>query len=198
MILRAGFMLLLLVAPLRAEEFPATYSVTGVAADDMLNIRAAPDANAPVIGALPPEATGVEVIAVTDGWAVVNTAEGTGHAALRFLRREDGPAWNSLQAPLTCLGTEPFWSLAIDPAAGETRFATPEVQDPQTAPIGQTWPGQIWAPAAALSLPDGVAVLSPALCSDGMSDRSYGIAIDLFLQGGDRQRLSGCCQLGLR
>jgi uncharacterized membrane protein len=169
--------------------------VTGVAADDVLNIRAAPDAGSAIIGALEPDATGVEVVGVSGTWALVNTAESSGYAALRFLQRELGPAWNALQTPLNCLGTEPFWSLEIDPVAGLTRFRTPEDPEDGIALIGEIWPGMPWAPAAAVALPDGLAVLYPLACSDGMSDRSYAISVDLFLQGSERTRLSGCCRM---
>jgi uncharacterized membrane protein len=179
-----------------AQGYPALHSVTGVAADDVLNVRERPDAGAPILGSLPPDATGVEVISVTDGWALVNLGDGSGYASLTYLAREEGPEWNMLERPLTCLGTEPFWSLKVDPAAGTAAFSTPEEPE-HDLPILGTWPGAPWAPAAALQLPDGLAVLSPAECSDGMSDRSYGIAADLFLNGQDRQRLSGCCLMVL-
>lgn len=191
--------LLLALGPVAAvaEVYPALHDVTGVAADDVLNIRVKPSADAPVVGRLAPDATGVEVVAVQDGWAVVNTGEGTGYAALRFLARTNAPDWPTLKAPLTCLGTEPFWSLQIDPAMGETRFQTPEDAAARIAALGTTWPGLPWSQTAAVALPDGLAVLSTAECSDGMSDRAYGIAADLFLTGPDRTRLSGCCTLGL-
>lgn len=186
---------LLLPLAVRAEVYPALHDVTGVAAGDMLNIRAQSSAEAQVIGTLAPDATGVEVVAVQDGWAVVNTGEGSGYAALRYLARSGGPDWNALETPLTCLGTEPFWSLRIDPAKRETRFQTPEDETARPAPIGGVWPALPWSQAAAVALPDGLAVLAPAECSDGMSDQSYGIAADLFLAGPDRARLSGCCRL---
>jgi uncharacterized membrane protein len=178
--------------PALAQGYPALHSVTGVAADDVLNVREAPDAGSSILGSLAPDATGVEVISVTDGWALVNLGDGSGYASMTFLEREAGPEWNALERPLTCLGTEPFWSLKIDPAAAVAAFSTPE-EPKHDLPIFGTWPGAPWAPAAALQLPVGLAVLSPATCSDGMSERSYGIAADLFLNGGDRQRLSGCC-----
>ena len=187
--------LALIPVALRAEVYPALHDVTGVAGDDVLNIRAEPSADASVIGTLAHDATGVEVIAVEDGWAVVNTEEGSGYAALRFLRRTAAPDWPTLEVPLTCLGTEPFWSLQIDPGIGETRFQTPEDEAPQRAPISTSWPGLPWSQAAAVALPEGIAVLTPAMCSDGMSDQSYGIAADLFLARPDRTRLSGCCRL---
>lgn len=188
---------LLIALPLRAEEFPALYAVTGVAANDVLNIRARPDAGAPILGALAPDADGVEVLGRSGNWALVNTGEGTGYASLRFLAREPGPAWSALQTPLTCLGTEPFWSLEIDPLAQETRFLTPEDQSPAPAPITGLWPAGPGTSGAGVGLPDGLAVLTGAACSDGMSDRGYGVAVDLFLgRSGREERLSGCCRLG--
>lgn len=187
----------LLALPLRAEVLPAFYQVTGVAAEDVLNIRAEPDAGSPIVGGLPPNATGVEVVAIQGNWAVVSTGENTGYAALRYLRRSPGPDWNALETPLSCLGTEPFWSLLIDPARGETRFRTPEDEDHRTSPIAASWPALPWGRSAALALPDSLAVLTPAECSDGMSDNRYGIAVDLFPTRPDGARLSGCCRLGL-
>ena len=180
---------------LQAEVYPALHAVDGVAADDVLNIRAAPDAGADIIGTLASDATGVEVISVTDGWALVNTGEGSGYAALRFLARQVGPDWHALAQPMACFGTEPFWSLTLDPVAGVAIYTTPEVVEAQPGPIGQSWPGTVQTPTAALALPQGLAVLRPADCSDGMSDRRFGIAIDIFQLQGDGQRLSGCCAL---
>jgi uncharacterized membrane protein len=174
-----------------------------VAPDDVLNIRERPSADAPVVGELRPGATGVEVLAIRDGWALVAAGEGAGHVAARFLQRDDGSAWFALQTPLRCLGTEPFWSLSIDPAAGRADYLTPEADLPQTWRIGAVWPGrfpaqvpaQVPAQSAALSLPVGTAVLTPVACSDGMSDRPFGIAVDLFLTEPAGARLSGCCSL---
>ena len=180
---------------LRAEVYPALHFVDGVAAGDVLNIRAAPDAGAGIVGTLAPDATGVEVISVTDGWALVNTGEGSGYAALRFLSREAGPDWYSLERPMACFGTEPFWSLNLDPGAGVALYTSPEVAEGKPGAIGQGWPGTVWTPTAALALPEGMAVLRPADCSDGMSDRRFGIAIDVFQGQGGGQRLSGCCAL---
>lgn len=192
-------LLLLLALPLRAEDFPATFAVTGVAANDVLNIRARPDAGAAIIGAIGPDATGVEVLGTSGNWAIVNTEEGSGYASLRFLAREPSPAWHALETPLTCLGTEPFWSLEIDPGAGTTRYLTPEDQSPLPEPITALWPAEPWAQSAAVGLADGLAVMTGAECSDGMSDRAYGIAVDIFRAGPDgASRVSGCCSLGLR
>lgn len=196
--IRVFLLLLAFTLPLRAEVYPALHDVTGVAADDVLNIREQPSADARVIGTLAPDAAGVEVVAVQDGWAVVNTAEGTGFASMQFLKRADDLDWNLLKSPLVCLGTEPFWSLQIDPANWAARFRAPDDPTARALPITTTWPALISSGAAAVELPEGVLVLTPAECSDGMSDRRFGIASDLFLTvSGRGGRLSGCCRLGL-
>lgn len=197
MIRIAAVLIWLFALPLQAEVYPALHDVTGVSADDVLNIRAAPDAGAGIVGTLAPDATGVEVVSVTGGWALVNMDETSGYVAMRFLSRTNAADWNRLEVPLTCLGTEPFWSLQIDPPAGETRFQTPEDAGPRVAAMAVRWPGLPSSPSAAVALPDGIAVLTPAECSDGMSDRTYGISLDIFRNGSDGQRLSGCCRLGL-
>lgn len=191
--IRAALLLLALSGPALAEDFPRLAAVTGVQANDVLNIRAEPDAGATIIGTLPPDATGVEVISVTDGWALVNTDEGSGYANMRFLRHEAGPAWHALSRPLVCSGTEPFWSFLIDPAAEVAYFETPDSF--WEGGIRQIWPGTPFASSAALSMSEGTAVLRTAACSDGMSDHAFGIAVDLFLTGPAGGRLSGCCSL---
>jgi uncharacterized membrane protein len=193
-----ALLLALIPLSLRAEVYPALHDVTGVAADDVLNVRAMPDAGSEVIGSLSPDARSVEVITVAGGWALVNTGERSGYVSRRYLTRSAKPDWTTLESPLTCFGTEPFWSLQVDPPAGETRFMTPDDTEARTAPITTVWAGRPWSPAAAVAIPDGLAVLTPAECYDGMSDRSYGIAVDLFLQPGSATRLSGCCRLGLQ
>ena len=106
--------------PVRSEQalpvstnLPARFSVMGVAADDVLNVRAAPDPAAPILAELPHDATGVEVIALSDdgAWALLPRPEGQGWASTRFLASDDDPA--AIPFPLRCLGTEPFWSVEL-------------------------------------------------------------------------------------
>jgi uncharacterized membrane protein len=181
-----------------AQDYPTLFSVSGVAANDVLNIRAEPSSAAEIIGTLAPDATGVEVISVTGDWAIVNTAERSGYVALRFLTRDDGPAWNSLSVPLACFGTEPFWSLDIDPESATATLLSSDDVNGQAMAITRLWPGTPWAPAAALSSAEVITVLNPAECSDGMSERMYGISIDIFPTDPNLPRLSGCCSLALR
>jgi uncharacterized membrane protein len=177
---------------------PALYQVTGVAGDDQLNIRAAPDAGAAIIGALAHDRTAVEVIrfSASGRWAMVNHAETAGWVAARYLRRSEGWAgpMGFAARNLTCYGTEPFWSLAIhdDSVTLSTpegtasspvlaRYISPDQQHPGSNTAFFDWQA------------DGLPVRShilPGLCHDGMSDRLFGLH---YLDQGLGYR--GCCSL---
>lgn len=189
-----AFSLVIFGSSAAAQDLPALFSVTGVAADDQLNIRSGPSAAAQVIGAFAPDATGIEVVEREGGWGLVNFDERSGYVSLKFLAAEPGESWGALTRPLTCFGTEPFWSFRFDPAAGAVTLDRFE-GGPQAMPITARWPSHPWPSAAAIGLEGGTAVLRAGQCSDGMSDFTYGIGFDLFLSGPDGERLSGCCSL---
>jgi len=194
--IRAALTWLLLAVPAVADSLPALYAVTGVPANDVLNIRAEPDAGATLIGTVPADAADVEVVALSpDGqWAQVNSGEVSGYTAVRYLRRQPGPEWFSLKTGLLCVGTEPFWSLSLQPQL-DALYSTPEIDT--LLPILTRWSGASHAPMVGLALGDGGFItLRSAQCSDGMSDRSFGIASTLFLIG-DTGPLTqtGCCSL---
>lgn len=186
-----------------AQALPALYDVIGVAADDVLNIRAAPSASASIIGGLAQTATGVEVVAFSaDGkWAQVNTHEASGWSSLRFLRPQGRPDWFALRSDLRCFGTEPFWSFYLDAAQETVHLNTPDEEGPEQDILSH-WLGSRWQPVAAMPFAsdggDGMAVLRAQACSDGMSDRAFGLTLDLFLQKsstGPAASLHGCCSL---
>ena len=184
-----------------AEGLPAFYSVTGVSADDRLNLRAAPNVQGAILGALEPDARGVEVIRFSeDGkWAQLNLSEGVAWASARYLAREEGPEWWQGETALSCHGTEPFWSLVYAPEAGASFTAMGQ----EAQPLAIAWSalpqgGHLgvlgWRFAGEGA--EGFATLRRELCSDGMSDRLYGITLDLFLAGsGAPLGLRGCCAL---
>ena len=179
-------------------NLPALYQVTGVAEDDVLNMRAGPDAGAAMIDAFTNDARDIQVIdlSLSGRWALVNTDEQAGWVAFRFLKRQpDLVGAAGLPASLQCFGTEPFWNLRIADVDSvvlttpdgrtvhpltDTSLAAPFV-DLAAAGFRFTW------------LLDGQPVVShilPGRCSDGMSDLAYGLHyID--------SRLShpGCCSL---
>ncbi len=200
---------LALLAPLPAagQDLPALYDVTGVASGDVLNLRAGPDATSPSQGSLAPGQRGVEVVALSqDGaWGLVGQGEGGGWASMRFLGRQPGELpWWTMQDPLRCLGTEPFWSLTTSKSSLRGILATPE---PPAVKMQTTalWPGAEGSATAGVAL-SGAGVSATLLltgqsCSDGMSDRSYGIAATLLLTGappGGGAPLAGCCTLSAR
>lgn len=182
----------------QAQPLPQLYDVSGVAAGDVLNIRAAPSADAVIVGALAPDARGIEVVAQDPAgrWGQVNSGDGAGWVALRFMAARGVVIdADNLPVGLRCFGTEPFWS--PDNIGGALRFSGPDMA--RELPL---WIAQDGGPAgdlrrmirfAGLNGP-GVAFLYPAACSDGMSDRAYGLAISAMM-GQDSPLFSGCCSL---
>ena len=202
---------LLMAMPLTAlaqDRLPNLYDVTVVETWDKLNVRAAPDGKAKIIGRLSSTAKGIELVGrdASGKWGRVNVDEQSGWVALRFLKPHES-VWKAASLPLslTCSGTEPFWSLAYDPAR---RNMTLSQMGDENGPLGlwidwhlssSSRSGQIgWAiegPARR-----GFATLTAEACNDGMSDRSYGLSISLFVNPSQESSaepvaLSGCCSL---
>lgn len=180
------------------DAWPALHDVVGVAADDVLNLRAAPSATSEIVGTLAPDATGVEVIRPDDAhaWGLVNTGERTGWVALRFLARAPGQWFGATPDLAACFGTEPFWSLTFagdpDGRGDAVTWSTPEgaqtgrVLSRPSSSSDRRRHGLVMAF-------DGIRTASvrTEACGDGMSDRAYGLAIDVI--GADVA--SGCCTL---
>ncbi len=195
------FFLALSAPHARAEGLlPAYFDVTGVRADDVLNLRRGPDARTPIVDTLPPDATGVVVVARSDDgkWGMVRYNEGTAWASLRFLQRAPGQGDEQLPHILACGGNEPFWGLSL--SLGNAVF-----DEPGGAKITLQ---QVWEGSAAGMQPHdfGVrlqnetaqihAVISRGQCSDGMSDMTYGFSIRAILSGSlGKRMLAGCCAL---
>lgn len=180
---------------------PTLFDVTGVAAQDVLNIRAAPDARAAIIGTLSPLARDIEVVGHDDTgrWARINTGERSGWVALRFLAYQvDVWTPGALPPTLHCLGTEPFWS--IRPGGDTLVFSVPDAPD-TVMQIGQVLGTGVFRDPRRSVLAQGpsaaiTAVIVPAACSDGMSDRSYGLDVTVILAAqGASQMLTGCCSI---
>ncbi len=196
-VLRAALGIWLALAPVAwASDLPALYSVTGVASDDVLNVRAGPSASEPIIGALAHTQTGVEVTAISGNWGRVNLGEGVGWASMSFLVAE--PAGRLPEVPsLICFGTEPFWSMDI------TQSEIAALSGPGSTVIpflaGRILPASGMVDRYGLNAggPDGHAALAirARTCSDGMSDRLFGLEVDVIVGGAQSQVLSGCCSL---
>lgn len=207
-----GAMALLAVSAVTAqaqtpERLPALFSVTGVEADDVLNIREEPQASAGLIGSLEPDAEGVEVIRRDESgrWGLVNSRERAGWVAMRYLAAEPNEDERALPEELSCYGTEPFWGLR---RAGDLlEFSTPEEDGIAfTAGTVLTSVNRLpphWAvlahEATGGSADEGgrlTAIIEPTMCSDGMSERQFGLSITLIDERPPSPRaLSGCCSL---
>jgi uncharacterized membrane protein len=177
------------------DGWPAIHDVTGVAADDVLNIRERPDASSPIVGQLAPDAA-VEVIRANDRltWGLVNAGERTGWVSLRYLARRPGQWDGAFPEVASCFGTEPFWNLRRDGDA--ITFSTPDSSSAYTitARSGSQNRRDSFHMIAEGAEGGAVAILQTEACSDGMSDREFGISVQLLLglEPGARQ-LSGCC-----
>lgn len=179
-------------------SFPGYYRVDGVAADDVLNIRAEPTASAPIVGTFPPDAGPVETLRVENGWALVSTGEAMGWTSTSYLTEIDMPliGGSSLPDGLVCAGTEPFWSLAF--AGGEAIFNSIDMEEAQLSISRAGGFAGVGPFRAYVLASDGqqelTAIMGNEVCSDGMSDRDYPRTVDLLL-GPESQPVgyAGCC-----
>jgi len=188
------------------EGWPALFDVAGVAPNDRLNIRAAPSASAARIGSLAPDATGVEVIRPDDRlrWGLVNTGEGTGWVSLAYLARRAGQWDGALPRIARCFGTEPFWSIQLEwegERDGALSFKALDEPERQFGVLRVTGSQNSRNRHALVSSGEAgtlTLLVRGAMCSDGMSDRAYGLEVDALLEDGEGLRmLSGCCSLSL-
>lgn len=199
--MKALMALILLLLPLAAmaEPYPALHNVTGVAGDDVLNVRAGPSSSTEIIGAFGPFQRDIEVIALNAAgtWGLVNVAEGSGWASMRFLARQPGQDWGNLPIALECSGTEPFWSLSVRADGtvrldrlGELDFYITRARIPASGRPDR------FAIRADNDAGEITPILAYAACSDGMSDRSFGLTVDFIRRSaGDETLYSGCCSL---
>lgn len=179
---------------------PALYRVTGVATNDVLNIRKTPQANADIIGSLSPNQAGVEVVTLSNDlkWGQVNSDESAGWVSMRYLARDPGQDWGNMPWPLDCYGTEPFWDLFTDGEnelvlkhmdKGTTRFQISMT----TGVVGRS--DRFWIRG---ENGHGEALLTVRReeCHDDMTDRTYGLGLDVLIDQKDGSyALSGCCSI---
>lgn len=187
--------LALLASPVWAtvDGWPALYDVVGVGSDDVLNVRAGPDASAEVIGTLEIDATGIEVIRPDDDfeWGQVNIGERAGWASLRYLVRQPGQWHGSYPNFAWCGGTEPFWSLTR--ADGRIKLARINAND-TLAQLEWETSSPNHSERHAFRAEGMTGVLSLQACSDGMSDMEFGIELNLTLDS-EGILYNGCCSL---
>jgi len=191
----------LFAIPISAQEYPALHNVVGVAGNDVLNIRQSPNASSPIVGSLGPYQTGIEIVTSEQSgkWGLVNMNESSGWVSLRFMARAPQGYWLDLEQNLSCSGTEPFWSLSqgsnhvfFDLNGQETAYSL-RAMGRSANNIGRAGFTAVTSAVDRSTISGFIAAQS---CSDGMSDRQYGISIDLMLQKSiGLKMLSGCCSL---
>lgn len=185
-----------------AGILPSRFDVSGVAGGDALNVRAEPTTSAPVIATLAPDARGIEVVATDPSgrWGRVNAGEASGWASLHYLR-EEPDVWKegALPAGLRCFGTEPFWSLV--PEGATARMESPEASasfELITLDLGHP-SNQRRGLVLRNQTATATATITPQVCSDGMSDRLFGLEALVVMQGEGGPRLvTGCCSVAGR
>ncbi len=194
--------LLLFLFPVAAaaQNLPALYDVSGVASNDTLNVRAGPSTEFDIIDKLAFDAQGLEVVDLdkTGEWGLINIAEQSGWISLKFTRRQPGQPDTGLPRALECYGTEPFWAFTV----ASDRSATFSEPDRETT-IEElvVVPSRNRTDRHALFGDGGdrifTTMVGHSLCSDGMSDRIYGMSIDLLVTDAEGVNVySGCCSVG--
>ncbi|MCF2871427.1 SH3 domain-containing protein [Octadecabacter sp. G9-8] len=180
-----------------AQSLPDRFMIDGVAADDVLNIRSGPSPSDDVVGTLGPFTLNVEVLDQRDGWAQVPTPEGWGWVSKRYLADNPWPE-NEVPRPLQCSGTEPFWTFSMYPRG--TEYSELALNEP--TPRVQTVVSETIAPKGFLIETQEGPTLTRTLmvdgriCSDGMSDRPFGMSATLFTQAPDGNYVqTGCCTM---
>lgn len=183
-----------------AQDLPALFGVQGVAPDDVLNIRDQPSAAGAILGALPPDTAGLEVLALSEdgAWGRVSAGETMGWVAMRYLRAMPPADPARVPRPLRCLGTEPFWALSRDPVGGGS-WTLPEDERRLAFPVDHVAPGGYYLYAEDMTARYYHLTITREACSDGMSDREYGLSARLFVQFREGNQLyTGCCTLDAR
>lgn len=183
-------------------SLPTLTDVSGVASNDVLNIRLGQHHTTDIVGTLAHDATGVEVVSLSEDarWALVNSAESSGWVRTKFLTEATLADWHDFDAALSCVGTEPFWSFGLNRGATVASF---ESIDLPAIGYDVDWTsGLIARPVQEIGLGGGTssdgfsALIEQGLCSDGMSDRAFGLTIRLFIHtAGGTSGYGGCCSI---
>jgi hypothetical protein len=174
---------------------PLRLSVTGVARNDVLNLRAQPDARSPSVASLPSNATDISVVAQATqslDWVMVQKGRARGWANARFLAYGH-PLDGALPVRLHCAGTEPFWGVEVGYGRADANLAFDQrrARVALATPIPAAARPRLWLlPSASPRDPASFLLVERRVCSDGMSERNYPFTVAVRL--GDTV-LSGCC-----
>lgn len=195
----------LLAQTAQAYDWPARYSVIGVASGDLLAIRADTDIESDVLAGYVYDAKAIEVIELSDDgtWGRVNVSDTTGWVAMENMLRVEG------EVPTTyaCFGSNPSWNFDLS-ESGASRWQTPDTVGAakfETEANKLNFKGNIvlteTSARPGLSI-DFKAKMAPQACTYPGTENKFGLKVDMLLKGytgfaspeGD-ETVSGCCSL---
>ena len=202
-----------------ADEQKAHFRVVRVESDDVLNMRIVPDPYAAKVGAIPPDARGIEATGRTAKrgdyiWREIMYRDVTGWVNSHFLVRDRAQAAGAPRQitpdpeitgstsgtsvflePLSCAGTEPFWGMLLK---GRETVLDSLADGPlkidlsparQSPQMSTAW--AIDARTEAGNKPVSIIVRRTNQCSDGMSDIIFPYETFITISGGPFY--AGCC-----
>ena len=174
------------------------HDVVRVDPGDRLNVRAGPSTQFGIIGKIDRGSLDVEVVDrnAEGTWAQVNLGELSGWTSLTYLAPQVGGSFPDVSW-LACFGNEPFWSMDVV-VGGAARFVTPGADTLrfQAGRIEQANGRRgLFGLTAESGAGQATMVLRQQACSDGSSDRSYGLDAAIVLRGERNATLSGCCSI---
>ena len=183
---------------------PQYFEVSGIADDDVLNVRSGPSTEHRVVGNLKIGSGTIEVLEFSEDniWGRILWAESNGWVHKDYLRAVSPTNLKNTMVPvgLRCSGTEPYWDFSIE-SQGDVTFKelfTDSIENSVIEHVAES-DNKANFPTALLAASDKVkltAVLHTRQCNDGMTERAYGWEIDLLVSDNAEQRLlSGCCSM---
>ena len=166
--------------------------VINVAPDDVLNIRAEPNAGAALVGELAPGTGDIRVTAQgteTLDWVHIEAGGLEGWVNAAFLAYSTN--YEPLPIRLHCSGTEPFWGTELSYSRADVSFAFRDEHfrtgfHGPISPLNRT---NIWL-RTRFDLESDFVLLESETCSDGMSERKHAYLLFAKIDG---NLLGGCC-----
>ena len=180
-----------------AESTVSFYDITQVAADDTLSLRAQAGSRNPLLAKIPDDArflmaTGREQKLGKSTWLELNYGQHTGWVNKHYLT----PSATKEFTTLTCLGTEPFWSLDVE----SVKITTRDIDENETtyalssvSPSNNHTNRWMLQGTAQSANELNIALWKTNSCSDDMSERSY--QYEIIYNTPDDGVFSGCCNV---
>ncbi len=182
---------------------PRAYKVSGISAEDVLNVRAAPSARSTDLGDLHAGFAPVEILELdeTGQWGRLTWQDTDGWVAMRYLEQVRLPTIGNTSLPvgLQCVGTEPFWSMSLETSNTLQLSLHPDTALDATVESAVSSINYLDFPVAIIANVDDLnitTIINPLTCNDGMSDKQYGWEVDVLTTTGNTSTLvSGCCSM---